>query len=116
MEVLRLFHASRRLLERWRVDTANRFVARAGLVPVLKARSRQAMRPAALHRTIHKNPWGRASGRIAHSTPGDCPPMSIRLLVLSVLATATLAGSAIAAEPAPSAESALRFRFAGPHR
>ncbi len=41
--------------------------------------------------------------------------MSIRLLVLSVLATATLAGSAIAAEPAPSAESALRFRFAGPH-
>jgi len=27
--------------------------------------------------------------------------MSIRLLVLSVLATATLAGSAIAAEPAP---------------
>jgi len=41
--------------------------------------------------------------------------MSIRLLVLSVLATATLAGSAIAAEPAPSAESELLRSCAHAH-
>ena len=42
--------------------------------------------------------------------------MPIRVLLLSLLATATLAGSAIAAEPdTAAADSALRFRFVGPH-